>query len=686
MPQDADGLSTNPGQSVCIGTPEVSDVVFVGRETAESNTRHAVGRPYADEMDRLTKTYVWAVNAPLGNLPRAARGAATLPLITIGSGGSYTTAQFAAAIHRRYGSSVASVMTPLEAVSSPQSLRQSAILLATAGGKNPDVLGAFDRLLSREPRRFIVLCAREGSPLARRAEKHPYVEFADFEPPSGKDGFLATNSLLASVIQLTRAYAAAYAAADPLPKSLGELLGANPGEVAEVTDRLCRPLWERQTLVVLYGPNCHAAAVDLESKFSEAALGTVQLADFRNFAHGRHHWLAKRGGETAVLALVSEEDRGLADAMLALLPKGIPVARLNVSGSEIAAGLSALAQVFMVVGSAGKARGIDPGDPGVPAFGRKIYHFRAFAEGDYWPSPVPPAEAAAIERKSGASVSSLLARGTLENWQSAYRTFRGGLVRARFRGVVLDYDGTLCYEVNRFDPLSETVSRQLNRLLRAGAVLGVATGRGKSVKDSLRQCVQPRFWKRVVVGYYNGGDTAALSDDTRPDGRDAVGPPLEPVASVLRTAFGDPRLAKLTFRLPQITIEPTPGASGDDLWNLLQHLIYTIGVPGVSAVRSSHSMDVVAPGVNKRAVVDRVRELVSGGPDTQVLCVGDRGRWPGNDYSLLSGPHSLSVDEVSPDPVSCWNLAAPGRRGAAATVDYLQGLAVSGDGLKLNIE
>lgn len=644
-----------------------------------------MGRPYAEEMDRLAEIYGWAVAAPLGDLARAARGAATLPLVAIGSGGSYTTAQFAATIHRRYGASAASVMTPLEAVSTPQSLRQSAVFLATAGGKNPDVLGAFDRLLAREPRRFVVLCAREGSPLARRAEKHPYVEFADFEPPSGKDGFLATNSLLASVVLLFRAYAAAFNAGDPLPKSLAELLGAKPDEVEEETDRSCRPLWERQTLVVLYGPSCHAAAVDLESKFSEAALGTVQLADFRNFAHGRHHWLAKRGGETAVLALVSDEDRELAAAMLALLPKGIPIVRLAVRAAGIAAGLSALVQVFMVAGSAGKARGIDPGDPGVPPFGRKIYHFRAFAADD-GPSAMPPTEAAAIERKSGASVPSLVARGTLENWRSAYRAFRTGLLRARFQGVVLDYDGTLCYEADRFDPLSGAVSRQLNRLLRAGAVLGVATGRGKSVKESLRQAVQPRFWKRVVVGYYNGGDVAALSDDARPDGSDAVGPPLEPVAGVLKSAFGDPGLAKLTFRLPQITIEPGPEASGDDLWNLLQHLIYTVGVPGVAAVRSSHSMDVVAPGVNKRAVVDRVRDLLAGGPKTPVLCVGDRGRWPGNDYSLLSTAHSLSVDEVSPDSGSCWNLARPGRRGVPATLDYFEQLQVAGDGLKFGFE
>lgn len=640
-----------------------------------------MGKPYEEELDRLTETYDWALNAPLGDLPRMTRVVASLPLVAVGSGGSFTTAEFVAAAHRRYGSSPGSVLTPLEAVATPQSLRHSALLLATAGGRNPDVLGAFVRLAEREPRRFLVFCARAGSPLSRAATKHPAVDFVEFEPPSGKDGFLATNSLLASVVVLGRAYAAAFAAASPFPKRFSDLF-AESNTRAKIGTR-CEPLWRRQTLVVLYGPDCRAAAVDLESKFSEAALGAVQLADFRNFAHGRHHWLAKRGEETGVLAIVSDADRAQADTLLALFPKDVPIVRLRAAGIGLAANLSALLQVFMVVGSAGKARRIDPGDPGVPPFGRQIYHLRAFVPPSTEMSSV---ELASIERKSGASVTSLLARGTLDRWRSAYRDFRDRLTTARFRGVVFDYDGTLCSEAHRFEPLPASVSRQLNRLLRSGVVLGVATGRGKSVKEALRQAVKPRYWGRVVVGYYNGGDVAALTDDSRPDGADTVGPTLVSVAEALRTTVETPGLAKLTLRLPQITIEPGTDAHGEDVWNTVQHLIYTAGGPGVAAVRSSHSMDVVAPGVTKRAVIDRVRDLLPAPQVTPILCIGDRGRWPGNDYALLSTPFALSVDEVSPDPETGWNLAAPGRRGAVATLDYLECLTETPAGLRMAFE
>ena len=644
-----------------------------------------MGKPYASEMQCLSATYDWATVTPLGALIQAARKAAALPLVAIGSGGSYTTATFAAAIHRIYGSTSATVMTPFEAVSTPLSLRQTSVFFATASGRNPDAIGAFEKLVRNEPKRFLILCTSEGSPVMRRAAKHPDVDFTEFELPLGKDGFLATNSLLASVVIIARAYAAAFGVAEPLPRSLPELLHAKWDQVADDIHERCQPLWERQYLSVLYGPSCQAAAVDLESKFTEAALGAVQLADFRNFAHGRHHWLAKRGSETAVLALVSDEDRRLADATIEFLPKEIPIVRLNAVGGSIQAGLSMLLQVFMVVSSAGQTRGIDPGKPGVPQFGRRIYHFRAFNSGNQPSDALPVDEAAAIERKTGASIATHRARATLERWQASYRDFRDRLTRARFHGVVFDYDGTLCHEANRFSPLEDVVGRQLNRLLRAGIVIGVATGRGKSVKKALRQAIQPRYWERVVVGYYNGGDIAFLTDDTRPDGAETTMPTLELIAKALVKVI-TPELAEIEFRPLQITIQPRPKAGADEIWNHVQHLVMTTGIKGIAAVRSGHSMDILAPDVSKQSVVDYIQKFIQVSPETPILCIGDRGLWPGNDYALLSTPYSLSVDEVSPDPKSCWNLAPPGHRGPTAALDYLKQLKSDGDGFRFTLE
>jgi fructoselysine-6-P-deglycase FrlB-like protein len=646
-----------------------------------------VGKPYAEETSRLHETYAWALGAPLDALSVAVRDASTYPLIAIGSGGSYTSAQFAAAVHRQYTSGAASAMTPLEAVSTPQTLRDSAVMLLTAGGKNPDVIGAYRRLIGREPRRLLILCATTGSPLAGIARENPHVDFIDFQTPSGKDGFLATNSLIATTVLLLRAYAHATSAEHRLPPSLDELVGelsrspqgARPIHVA-------RSFWGRQSIIVLHGPATHAAAVDMESKFSEAALGAVQLADFRNFAHGRHHWLAKRGDESSVVALVTEEDRELADSLLVLLPKRVPRLEIHVPGQGVHACLAALVRVQTLAGQAGEVQGIDPGDPGVPAFGRKIYHLRAFGTPDGSRHGLPAREAAAIERKSGATVSTLMALGRLEEWREAYARFVERLSAASFVGVIFDYDGTLCDERHRFEPLREDVVAEIQRLLRAGAVVGVATGRGKSVREALRAAIDRRHWPRVVVGYYNGGDIAPLHDDERPDGSEWVSEPLALVAESFRSDPTLAAIATLTFRKPQITIEPGPkGPRVEQLWEVAGRLLCQIDAGCVTALRSGHSIDVVAPGVCKRSVVERVGQVAGPGRDGPILCIGDRGRWPGNDSMLLTGPHSLSSDEVSRDRGSCWNLADPGARGLNATLGYLARLKSSRFGLRFKL-
>jgi hypothetical protein len=96
-----------------------------------------------------------------------------------------------------------------------------------------------------------------------------------------------------------------------------------------------------------------------------------------------------------------------------------------------------------------------------------------------------------------------------------------------------------------------------------------------------------------------------------------------------------------------------------------------MGARDLCVTRSSHSIDIVPKGVSKLNVVSRLRGEVG---DAPLLTIGDRGRWPGNDYALLREPFSLGVDEISVDPITCWNLALPGQRGPAATLEYLKAL------------
>ena len=164
-----------------------------------------MARSYAGEMARLAETFAWASATDLQPLRQAVRIAGLSPLRAIGSGGSLTSAHALASLHRRYTGHVAVVATPLEAVNEPLDTTVATWLLS-AGGSNVDIMAVAKTLILREPRQLGVLCGRDTSPLAKLCRQHPFVDLLLYVPPAGRDGFLATNSLLGCVILLTRAY------------------------------------------------------------------------------------------------------------------------------------------------------------------------------------------------------------------------------------------------------------------------------------------------------------------------------------------------------------------------------------------------------------------------------------------------------------------------------------------------
>lgn len=633
-----------------------------------------MGKPYLLELQSLEATYAWALNAPLAPLSERWSRFCRSSLVAVGSGGSFTAASLAVYLHERYTGCVAKAVTPLEAAHSKINWGKAAALVFTARGGNPDVLGAFRHLARSEPQQLGTLCTRLDSPLADLANECG-AECFDFELPTGKDGFLATNSLLASAVVLTRLYGEALGEIAGLPAKFADLFVDREPEMMHGSEE---KLWKSETLIVLYSSCTRAGAVDLESKFSEAAIGNLQAVDYRNFAHGRHHWLARRGSSTGIIAFLCDEVDPLARKTLKLIPTKIPTLGVDVGAEGPRAAIAALVHAIRLVGRAGQAVDLDPGRPHVPPFGRAIYHLNAFGERA---GTSASDESTAIVRKSGLTIDALQARNELSVWRQAQASFSSVMQQARFGGIVLDYDGTLCDEARRTEGLDIEVAKQLIRIAKCGAVIGIATGRGKSVRVALQKAIPKTLWKQFLVGYYNGGDVGALKDDAHPDGRDAVGDSLKTVAKALKLDPLIPDAANLEFRLPQITIQPK--RNPEILWQYLQQFLYQLNVPGVMALRSSHSMDVVAPFVTKQTVVDQVRNRI--GNDLSILCIGDRGCWPGNDFSLLNNPHSLSVDEVSPDPTRCWNLAPAGKRGVAATLYYFERLVAGKEGLRLSL-
>jgi hypothetical protein len=163
-----------------------------------------------------------------------------------------------------------------------------------------------------------------------------------------------------------------------------------------------------------------------------------------------------------------------------------------------------------------------------------------------------------------------------------------------------------------------------------------------------------------------------LSNDAVPGSDKALSPLLQEIADILA---GHPLVADscaLETSRNQLTLESRSRTlSVTQLWGLVRSLVEREGGGRVRVLRSDHSVDVLGHDTTKLAVLRMVAELAGAHRPQACLCVGDRGCWPGNDCDLLSQPYSLSVDEASPDPKTCWNLASPGTAHTGALLEYL---------------
>ena len=615
-----------------------------------------MGRPYKLELQQLEATYRWARGVDVAEFSKVVKDGGDCPLLVIGSGGSLSTACLVAMLEQQCRGGFAAFDSPLLTSRNPAILAGARLFIVSAREKNPDVLGFARNSVAAEPVSLTSLCSMAGSPLTDVVYSFNRGHSFEFPSPSGKDGYLATNSLVA----LNTIVARAYGKGDTLPQRWRDLFdGVALKQSLEQAFHLGVSPLKSDEILLLFGPDTRAAAIDFESKFHESGLANVQLADYRNFAHGRHLWLAQRPN-TTVFLFICPNDRMIAEATLNLLPKSIHAIKVETLFDGITAAFAMQAAVFDIVAAYGEDRGRDPGRPTVPGFGRKLYHLNVF------PQTVNDARSASIQKKQRARRKFGLPELPQEEWNAAYDDFRKRISAVPFKQCVVDYDGTVCDNRDRFSGVTASVAKALVSLLDGGFPLGVATGRGKSVREALREALPKRLWHLVTVGFYNGAIVLPLESDSALNDGEEHAVPLCDIARVIRAA----RIPgiQLTERSFQITLELEDSASVESLWYLTSALLAKAHRNDVRIVASSRSVDIVTVETSKLNILAHM-------PDgtfsrAQTLFIGDRPSWPGNDFELLSEPASLSVDEVGFDMDAGWNLAPPGVSGSAALMHY----------------
>lgn len=608
-------------------------------------------------MKRLSATIDWALGQNTDALSRTLLGdMGSYNLVAVGSGGSLVAAAFAALLHETTAGRLARASTPLEATSR-SAPRNTAALLLSARGTNVDIRRAAEVLPALGYDVVSAVTTRVSSPVGRILKGY-HAATHEFAVPGGRDGFLATNSLMATLVLL-------YRAAMSVHESFNEEARALAASHATVTGS--KSVLDNRTLVVLAQGWATPAALDFESRFSEAALANVTVTDPRNFAHGRHHWLSVHGADTGIVSLETASSAREAARVLRYLPEGIGVLRVVSAREGPTATIHLVRAVMELAGNLAESRGIDPGRPIVADFGRRLYRSRVARS-------VEQREETSIAKKRQA----LFVGPSSDNGmlRTALRKFVENLEQTPFSGLAIDYDGTLCARGRRFEPLEPEVSEQLNRLLREGVLLGVASGRGRSVQGELRTALYEEYWDKVLVGLYNGAQTIQLSEELvetelfPPDSLKAARSVIRPLETIL--GF------ETVVRPYQLSLRLHGGADPFELRSVVVEQL--VGCEDVSVVASSHSVDILPVGTSKLTVVDAMESRRPG----RILRIGDQGSVGGNDFDLLNTGLSLSVDRVSSSLQTCWYLGSPGLIAPKLTVHYLR--ALKGHGMTLRCD
>jgi hypothetical protein len=629
--------------------------------------RDMMASRYDAELDNLGATYEAALSADISTIKAAIAAASDSSIIAVGSGGSFTVASLLCNLHEKYTGRVSRPSTPLEIICNPNLAAASPVFLISAEGKNPDAPEALERARRHSARAVHVFTNRSTSRLIECAERLGDISTHVFELVQ-KDGYLATNSLLLNAVLIARAYGELDKDEEQVPPSIEALrLGEQRIDTWLATaDSFVRDAVRRKGLIIAFSPLVRPVATDLESKLSESALLYCQLADLRSFAHGRHLWLAERPNDCAILTLVEPSLNALWQSMRALLPSEVPSLTMPLSGAKPRDLLAGLVAGMRLVGIIAREAGMDPGKPHVPQFGIDLHYADL-------PTLIPPPD----DEGNGAEQSKYAVLGA--RWPSVERRgimrralagFTAKLEQQVFRAIVFDYDGVLSSSQRYDSPPSNEIVGHLIRIVEAGVIVGIASGRGGSIREHLRECVPPSMWGKIHLGLYNCGsmsDVATISDTHE------TSEFLSHVTRIVRRlkALGVPIEDIRTTHPYQVSVRFRRGVNVEGNWFVIADALGQAGLDMSRVVRSKHSVDILGPHVNKSHLIAYIAQRLRVDP-YQVLTMGDQGAWPGNDSSLLDHRFSLSVDQPSRRLDRGWKVAPSHKRDVDATLWYLE--------------
>ncbi|MEQ6335243.1 hypothetical protein [Sphingobium sp. MK2] len=621
------------------------------------------------KLDALPTTLDLFLGYDAGPLAVSLADGARRHSLSIGSGGSAIAAEYLARCRDTLGLGPTTVQTPMQLVTDYHDLSETDVWLFSAGGDNPDAAAASQAVFDRKARKvYLVTRNTDGSAVRIVEGGGGTVHVVPVADP--KDGYLATHSLMSSVVALLLACDGA----SRDPRGAAHLLGSLASRLTEMRDPAHRAsiaarlssLRRSDTVVIAGDSHLRPLSVLLDTSIWEASLCHVQTTDFRNLAHGRHGWLHHRQDETLVLALTGTDTRATWKAINDLLPPSLRRQAVDQRSCGRLDNALAMIDGLGIIEAMGTILGIDPGKPGIGEFGRAIYDDHSLAD---LAQALPPN----VRHKRAAIAKSDSHDPADDPLHLIGRERLRALAEADIGGAVFDYDGTIVTTAGRYSAPDKEIADELIRLHKAGLRIGFATGRGGSAGEELRKILPADMLPSIPIGYYNGGHLRTADVDVDED-RAPADSAITETAAWLNERSDLFLCHRFKHREVQITV---------DMDKLRYPYRFPVDFEGcapfaaglVRIMGSGHSYDIVPAASSKLSVVQAIKAELPVG--LEILCFGDSGSRPGNDHALLSHPYGISVGDVCGAANGCWSLFGAGSVGPEALLTILRALLPS---------
>lgn len=321
---------------------------------------------FAKKVKDLSSAAEWAQQTDVSTLKQFLNRDPHTPLVVFGSGGSFSSCQYAAMLVNLHGGFAVAKTPMMVHMMSEESLRHARFLCISASGKTRDINTAAEFLLKHHPDRFAGLTiagAESGkNKLGHMMKKYPSCTSVCLESGIHNDGFVGAKKHLALFTLLYRCFyddqevAQKIFHADEAPYQISG--GAEMSSLGEFH--------------LLHGGLGEAAAVDLESRLVETGIGFSMVSCLKNYTHGRHTYVDKHP-QTALVLFETARDRNFAEQLAAPHPVTTPIIRLVSQFDSPLATIELLVRSCYLALDLGLSHGVDPARPQAAAYASELY-------------------------------------------------------------------------------------------------------------------------------------------------------------------------------------------------------------------------------------------------------------------------------------------------------------------------